>query len=880
MQHQVSARRVGRYRARATLLAAALFLWPLVAAGQPQPASDFEPMSPVGVLGFRQFGPLDLGIPLAWTWTKHATLPHRFAEAVDPEGGGLLQAGLLDVPAESAASVFDAYVAATAATLLDGSGMFKPMRGDDLFPYQAEGRGRMRWGSGGMQDTTLALRGAMTEEGLALVLVAWTDALDPLAMDDARSVLDSIALAGRAPPADAADADDDRPTQVAVADPDPAILFDGTLDSGWVPISVAGGNFDAFARPAPGLLAVDVPAGQSWGKTGIRSADPVIGASTGPEGLLFRLDPTQTDSFVIALADSAGDDEWGSHVLRLQWAPRAEGGAVAVMFHRQREIWRQDFPDITAPEEIRLTLDPAGAAAFIMPDGIRMEARLDTPPAEGFRLHVIAQPADANLPARLALRGIERIDDMDPAATAPIWPSRPDELVLFDGSLGRAWMPVSIAGGNFAQDATVGPNGLRVAIPPWRGWAAAGIHSVQPAVWLDDFRDGDEIVIEAEIDPAATGSFVLALSASGGSGYPYEAQVPNLAVQRIAATGDTPARYEVHLNPHRDGDFWQAPAPAEPPSRITIRLRPGEAVVELPGAEPVVRAWSDLVEGQGLRIVAYAFEPAQDAGTQLALTRITARRTVATLPRPAPGPAPGVDPLPMTVVFDGTLSPAWEPVGIAGGDFAAFARPSPDGLRIDVPEGNGWGKTGLLSAAPLVTLDSLASRTPTRIDLALDPDIAETLNVALYWDKTPEMWPSHLAWYSLMPDPRRDVWVLGLHSGVAAEWSREINAAWMRDHWDGHVLIDVAEGWTRIGLPEGPSLRAPVSFGAPQAHYATILAHAPQEGAAARLTLRSVSVGRATPEGMSALDRWELVDDAEFDPEAYLDDLAATEMIE
>jgi hypothetical protein len=704
--------------------------------------------------------------------------------------------------------------------------------------------------------------------------VAWTDALDPLAADDARSVLENIALAGQTPPAA------DVPAPVADVDPVPAILFDGTLTSLWVPVSVAGGNFDAFAHSAPGLLAVDVPAGQSWGKTGIRSADPLIGASTGPEGLLFRLDPARTDSFVIALTDSAADDEWGSHVLRLHWAPRAEGGSVAVMFHRQREIWRQVFPDIAAPEEIRLTLDPAGAAAFVMPGGIRMEVRLDSPPAEGYRLHVIAQPADANLPARLALRGIERIDDVAPAMAAPVWPSRPVELVLFDGSLGQAWMPVSIAGGNFAQDATLGPNGLRVAIPPGRGWAAVGIHSVQPAVWLDDFRNGDEIVIEAEIDPAGTGSFLFALSASGGSGYPYEAQVPNLAVQRHAATADTPARYEVHLNPHRDGDFWQAAAPSEVPSRLTIRLRPGEAIVELPGMEPVVRAWPHLVEGQGLRIVAYAFEPALDAGTALALTRIAARRTDADLPPTAPGPAPGVDPLPMAVVFDGTLSPAWEPVGIAGGDFDAFARPSPEGLHINVPAGNVWGKTGLLSAAPLVTLDSLSSRTPTRIDLALDPGIGDTLNVALSWEKTPEMWPSHLAWYTLMPDPRRDVWVLALHSGGAAEWSREIDGGWMRDHWNGHVLIDVADGWTRISLPDGPSLRAPVSFGAPQAHYATILAHAPREGAAARLTLRSVAVGRVTPEGMSALDRWELVDDAEFDPEGYLDDLAATELIE
>jgi hypothetical protein len=71
-----------------------------------------------------------------------------------------------------------------------------------------------------------------------------------------------------------------------------------------------------------------------------------------------------------------------------------------------------------------------------------------------------------------------------------------------------------------------------------------------------------------------------------------------------------------------------------------------------------------------------------------------------------------------------------------------------------------------------------------------------------------------------------------------------------------------------------------VSFGAPQAHYATIIAHAPREGEAARLVLQSVSVGRVTPPGMTAVDRWELINDAQFDPEAYLNDLAEMDQLE
>ncbi len=876
MSSRVKALGAWWYASGALVLGAVTF-FPMLADSQTLAAVDDDPMSTAGVSVFRRFGPLDVAIPVTWTWTKQASPPHRFVEAINPDGGALMQAGVLEIPPHTAASAFDAYVAAAASTLLEGSGAFKRMNGDSLFPFQAEGRGQMLWGSAGLQETTLILRGAMTETGVALVLVAWTDALDPLGADDARSMLDSMTLASQT----AMVADLPVPeTQGDATELPSTTIFDGTLSPAWLPLSVAGGDFAAFARPEPGMLRVDVPAGNAWGKTGIRSVEPVIGTEVLPDGLVFRFDPDGTDAFVIALADNPGDDDWSSHVLRLHWAPRAEGGATAAMFHRQRLVWRRDFPDITGPEEITLMLDPSGAAAFVMPGGLRMETPLEPLPSEGYRVLVLTHPGDANLPARMALRGIERIADPAPFDAPPVWPSHPDEEILFDTSMGRAWMPVSLAGGDFARDATVGPQGLQVAIPPGFGWAAAGIQSAQPGIWLDQFSDGAEIVIEAEIDPDATGSFVFALSASGSAGYPYEAQIPNLSVQRHAATADAPARYEVHLNPHRDGDFWQAPAPAEPPSRLVIRLRPGEATVELPGAVPVVRAWPDLVEGQGLRIVAYPFQPALDAGASLTLTRITLRRTLPDLSTVTTGPAPGVDPLPMEMKFEGTMTPAWEPVGLAGGDFGTFATPSEDGLQIEVPEGNGWGKTGLLSTAPLVTLDELSSRTPTRIDLELDPAVENTLNVALYWDKTPEMWPSHLAWYSLMPDLRRDVWLLGLHSGVAAEWVREVDGTWMRDHWNGHVFIDVAEGWTRISLDGGPSLRAPVSFGAPQAHYATIIAHAPREGEAARLVLQSVSVGRVTPPGMTAVDRWELIDDAQFDPEAYLNDLAEMDQLE
>ncbi|MGB8813462.1 MAG: hypothetical protein WCC57_09770, partial [Paracoccaceae bacterium] len=166
-----------------------------------------------------------------------------------------------------------------------------------------------------------------------------------------------------------------------------------------------------------------------------------------------------------------------------------------------------------------------------------------------------------------------------------------------------------------------------------------------------------------------------------------------------------------------------------------------------------------------------------------------------------------------------------------------------------------------------------------RLDLQLDPKAEPAFNLALSRSKTPDMWPDHVVWFTLARPPGRDVWAMTLRTSPYQTWTREIDASWMEAHWDGRVQIDVGLGWASIALPgqnsRGPILRGEVPSMQGDALFATVMTHAAGENLPARLDLLDLQSGMATPPGLTAADRWTLVDDADFAPDAFLNDIAA-----
>ncbi len=325
--------------------------------------------------------------------------------------------------------------------------------------------------------------------------------------------------------------------------------------------------------------------------------------------------------------------------------------------------------------------------------------------------------------------------------------ARPPSRRCSRGADSALFVHHSAGGGVFDRDARFENGALVVDVPKDAAWGKVGILSPDPLVWLDDFTGNAEVTVTYRIDPARSTGFVLALAQPGWGGVGgNDPGTPNAAfVWRLMPDGKS--RAELHLNPHGEGDFWSLDGDQAAPATVSFMLRPGEVTVTAEGYEPVTKPWPAAADGVGFRVWAYSHVAAVNQPVKFALTGISVAHRYAIGPAEL-GPAPGVKPLPMETVFDGTMGTAWEPAQIAGGDFAAFARFEDGALKVDAPKGHSWAKTGLLSTAPVVKLDHRVTMAPTRLTLTLDPTQRQNLVVALSGDKVAEMWPGHVVWFT------------------------------------------------------------------------------------------------------------------------------------
>ncbi|MHA7969164.1 hypothetical protein [Rhizobium sp. CAU 1783] len=466
------------------------------------------------------------------------------------------------------------------------------------------------------------------------------------------------------------------------------------------------------------------------------------------------------------------------------------------------------------------------------------------------------------------------VPDEMPSVALDSWRA-PREQVLFDGTESKLFIPHQAHGGVFDQQATYKDGALVVDVPANSGWGKVGLLSSDPLVWLDQFHDDAEVRVDFTLDPARTSGFGFALAEPGWGGVAgNEPGNPDARFYWIRQPDGASVRSEFHVDPHGENDFWKDVLKPDAPEKVSFVLKPGKISVVIDDKVLVERPWSLLASGTGFRV--YAFSHAADINlpTQLALRSITVTRHYPERPEPE-GPPAGIEPLPVTTIFDGKPTPLFEPAATGGGNFDSFASYADGALTIDVPPGNSWGKTGLLSAEPLVILDPRARETPVRLGLTVDPKATRTFVIALQSDKVVEMWPGHQAWLVLSRRDDLGSYLLQVHGSVYNDRVRSFPIAWFDQHWDGRLDIDIADRHVCLRIPDGPVLCSEMPVGVGYQLYGTILAHAPSEGEGTALFIRKITRGLATPANMNAERRWYLVDDEAFDPDQFMTELGA-----
>ncbi|MDP3960608.1 MAG: hypothetical protein Q8Q26_11230 [Pseudorhodobacter sp.] len=676
--------------------------------------------------------------------------------------------------------------------------------------------------------------------------------------------------------------------------PDPTVvpgrLFAGKVDAAWLPQASAGGDYASFAHEAGDALIVDVPAGHAWGTTGIASARPLVPVP--PPGapqaqrLRFRLDPDQTTGAFFALvpAVDAGREPWGVHDLAFAYLEPAGGPAELVLWTRREEQGRFAVTDRAVLAELALVVRPDGvvlltdAQGRILIQGVWPEV---VTPGAAWHVYAEASAALAEQAARLVLREI-RLD-------APAFAAAPDpaaaleqttSVTLFDGRvIDPRFMHFSAHGGDFARHARLAGGALVVDVPAGQGWGKAGLATQGAVVWLDRFGLGASVRLHFAFDAARSSGFLLGLATHYG------------------LNGNDPGnpRFVLHWRRDADGvvratrvfDYETArlevEVPAGMPDAVDLVLTPAGVQVVAAGFPDDVVPWVELVEGQGFRLYAYSAAGADGLPVTMALTQIEMTRTPGRIAA-TDLPLAGVASLPEAELFAGAPSAAWTPFTLTGaGGFDDLVHYRAGWLRAEVPAVNGWGRVGLLSTEPILRFDSRLQRTPYRLRLRLDRAATSGFSAIFSTAKVEDMWGARAASVALVrltSGRHAGYYQFSLDTGPYGHWTRLINPAWIAGHWDGALEIGFGEGWMRARLPGGMVLRGgaiPVGVGTDWHMVVQSLGAGPYE--AARIALGRITGGWVVPARMTGQERMILLDDADFDPDAYLD-LLASELTE
>ena len=139
--------------------------------------------------------------------------------------------------------------------------------------------------------------------------------------------------------------------------------FGKGLGPAWEPYGVIGGDWQAFAKVGPSRMAVRVPAGHSWGKTGIMSKDPFLTLDERPVRVQVELDPAETTGVCVAFSQAKDYDIWRQQNIWLTWAKSSdtEGGAFFGNTQNGGEQFGGFKTALPAPKTISVTFQPGQA---------------------------------------------------------------------------------------------------------------------------------------------------------------------------------------------------------------------------------------------------------------------------------------------------------------------------------------------------------------------------------------------------------------------------------------------------------------------------------------------------------------------------------------
>ena len=663
-------------------------------------------------------------------------------------------------------------------------------------------------------------------------------------------------------------------------------LFDGELGKQWNELAAFGGDFKKFARIEDKVLVVNVPKGNGWGKTGIRSAEPLIKIPEKEEKsstkLSFVIDPVRSSDLILAIIPSNWDGnlEWRSHQIRVGLLRDLENNNSSLtLWIKGHEVMKTNI-ESGSLEQIGIILRPD--RLVLVTDGsdtILLEGYLpENLPIfkKGYRISVLAHAPKKDMAAKLALKEIvleqspyKRIADLS------VLQETQQKITLFDGKLmGQRWKPYLSAKVKFNDIAKISNGALNVDVPDKVGPANAGIQSSKPVIWLDQFGKDSKREVVFDFLPNETTGFAIVLSNKGN----------HFIVKWVKDPVTDSALLQIYIGTNlglidnwnaKFTPVWEQKVTTQAPSQVKLTLTPQGIRLSGNNLPEHLQAWKFLKANTGYQIYAFSFPLLPDQAVKMALKEITLNLTKL-VPLAQIELAENVAPLPVKTFFDGSKAQDWEltpwrikkdavdPCHLDEKGFSVF----------DVPEGTSSDGCDIHTAEPIITIDERIDKTAYKITAEFDAKTTKNFQVVMTPHSRGNWNRYYKACYVQLFQNKQAENIFSLNcGGNKSYWKRQVSAEWLASEWDGKLTVTIEKGWLQAQLGNGQTIR--IAHTSPAKLYIYVVALDSRYAATKTAFMLKKLTGQwQYPEGMKSVDRWFYIDKVDFDPEQFINDLA------
>ncbi len=634
------------------------------------------------------------------------------------------------------------------------------------------------------------------------------------------------------------------------------VVFDGeSFGSDWKPYE-KDEKFSNYGKFENSTLLLDIPEGRSWGRVGLESNDTIVNVDTINDlkvyHFKFNFDSENTTSFVIELEGENLDKKSRCYAnISATYKQMDENNSILELHKDGKPHGRLEM-NTAVPEYIELVIQPNNFAYLKLPDGKFLQTTsIKYPmPEKGYRLKVYSIAREYKLATKMALESIEmQIAPFKKRFNLSNLDKNVNEIVLFDGKYFEdIWMPVSkqTSQDRLIDYAQFNNDGFIIDIPANNKLSRAGIVTAFP-IWLDKLENESEIKTTFLFDPNETSGFSLFVGEMNPSwNVPYGKNI-DVSYYTLEDQNISKLIFKIENKIVLDANVTSL-------SKMIFYFEKNKISISSDTLEKKSFEWKYLDKNRPLHLFAYTNPYKTDLPVKMALRKIILEKNL-NQNTDQQALLNGVLPIPEKNIFNANHIDDWE--CREGKDKENYCTMSDVSFAINVPK-ESKNSSSIRSKNKIINLDARRINTATlKMVMQFNPKKTDNFDITIghehiYFEKTQEnMYTLRLGRYL----------------------SRNIQAEWIETQWNGKINILFSKDSIEVEMDENIGINIPQR---PLKDFDIKISTTQSNSSmknGSNLVLENITTQWLAPDGMNAVDRWNYINDEDFDPDAFLNEL-------